>query len=239
MWGNTATCRGVAASYSSDDPENTPGLFFVDKGTAPWETAIVHAPRIRATTADGRQLFDLTLDRPPQQVAADNNGGLVVVLPQDYDASTGVYTPNSIRRIDGRTGNTSWQFASIGAFLGHVSDVAVHPDGRVFATEGQVTQNSLVGITPSGLVSRWSLPVGTFSQIDTGPCGLTNVAQPQPGGVTAPIIEDDGSIIVVSKVRVSTKYLSQLDPSGRSVPFRHESARLLVYRHRICQRTGP
>ena len=40
----TALLRS-ATLYSSDDPENTPPLYVVEKGPAPWETALVQAPR--------------------------------------------------------------------------------------------------------------------------------------------------------------------------------------------------
>jgi hypothetical protein len=191
-----------ATSTTADgDAAKAPALLFVDQG-AEWSGNTLvqfegHPTRIRTTTVDGRQLSDVSFaGRIPQQIAADNDGGFVVVLP----ASGGF--PSTIQRWDSRSGSIAWEYV---ATSGYLSDVAIHPDGTVYAAEGHVVGiNYLVGIRSSGLVQRTLLPQGQYTQVDTGTCGLDSIVG-TPGYVTGPIVLDDGSVAVVTKVRESQR----------------------------------
>jgi hypothetical protein len=186
----------VADYWGQVNPKNAPALFFVDEGTVSWDQVGTHPARIRATTADGRQLWDISLQRQVQQVAADNNGGFIVVFSQ-HDA-----LPHTIRRIDGRTGAISWEYLASSGFL---SDVAIHPDGTVYATEAHSEGlSSLIGIGAGGSVRTWPLPHGHWTQIDTGVCGL-DASVDTPGSTTGPMIREDGSVVFVTRTRVSTQ----------------------------------
>src|SRR5207253_1908109 len=163
----------AASTTADDDPAKAPALMFVDEGTE-WEAGTLvrlydRPTRIRTTTADGRQLSDVNFaGRIPQQIAADNNGGFIVVLP----ARDGL--PSTIQRFDGRNGSITWEYI---ATAGYLSDVAIHPDGTVYAAEGHIVGiNYLVAITAGGTASKSALPNGSASQIDAGLCGLDREA---------------------------------------------------------------
>jgi hypothetical protein len=165
----------LRATWSTADADvsRAPALLFVDQGTEWQANALVrlqgHPTRIRTTTADGRQLSDVRFaGRIPQQIAADNDGGFVVVLP----ARDGL--PAAIQRFDSRNGSITWEYI---ATSGYLSDVAVHPDGTMYAAEGHVVGiNYLIAITPAGLVQKSALPHGHYTQTDTGSCGLDSAA---------------------------------------------------------------
>ena len=62
-----------------------------------------------------------------KDVAADAYGGLILVLTDTFERDG---LPQRVQRIDGATGAVSWQYCSAD---GDLSEVAVHPDGRVCA----------------------------------------------------------------------------------------------------------
>jgi len=187
----------------SGDPRTDPALFFIDEGTE-WTGGVLdrwwnRPTRIRATTADGRELWDRGwTDRQVQQVAADNNGGIVVVLAsQDFE-------PQVVRRIDGRTGEITWEYiASEGGWTTHVSDVAIHPDGTVFLVQTGPSAAHLVGIGPTGISSRWLLPGGHFTQVDVGEC-VQDVDKENPAHATYPIVREDGAVVMVANAQTTS-----------------------------------
>ena len=227
----------------SDDPENNPALFFIDVGPVLFDQAAPPA-RIRATTADGRQLWDMTFtDRTPQQVAADNNGGVVFVLPKAVIGPNHDWVSATIRRIDGRTGSITWEYIEP---WGDFSDVAIHPDGTIYTTETTVGVNYLTSFqATTGLVSKNPLPQGNYTQMSVGSCaGYKHVNT--PGSATPPIVREDGSVVLLSRTRVSLQiirnhfgycngyvedysftdfaYLDELAPNGVSATPLNESA---------------
>jgi hypothetical protein len=104
--------------------------------------------------------------------------------------------------VYGATGTVAWEYKSFSGFL---SDVAVHPDGTVYATEKRITgANRLVAINRTGGVQTFDLPIGTYSQIDLGDCGWYGSGT-IPGSATAPIILEEGSVVLVTRTRVSTQ----------------------------------
>jgi hypothetical protein len=176
-----------------------PSLFFVDEGMEwdatwewirPWE----RPTRIRATTVDGRELWEHVIDGPIlRQVASDNHGGITVLLESwyDYDDNARFY-PDTIRRIDGFTGAVSWEYAAAytNASTSSLSEFAIHPDGRVFVVEdggGPDNITDLISLDgASGLQFRWSLPGGVVSD---GPTAAI---------ATHPLVREDGSVVLLS-----------------------------------------
>jgi hypothetical protein len=53
-------------------------------------------------------------------------------------------------------------------------------------------------------VRKWPLPHGHWTQIDTGVCGL-DASVDTPGYTTGPMIREDGSVVFVTRTRVSTQ----------------------------------
>jgi putative pyrroloquinoline-quinone binding quinoprotein len=141
--------------------------------------------RLRATTLDGRQLWDLQFAGPVvSHVAADNNGGVVLVFPDQFDDwNDHEYSPGTIRRLDGRTGAVTWEYV-VERGAGSISEVAIHLDGTVYAFEEPYYGASvyLVGIDPSGAVQRWQLPHHTSAY---------RIA-------SAPIVQEDGGVVLFS-----------------------------------------
>ena len=149
--------------------------------------------RIRTTTADGRQLSEVTFGgRIPQQIAADNNGGFIVVLPV---SNTVPQLPSTIQRFDGTTGQLSWEYIGVGGFL---TDVAIHPNGTIYSSEFHITGKSyLIAISPADGVTKTPLPQGHFTREDTGECGFsTGVAT--SASASHPIILEDGSVVLLT-----------------------------------------
>ena len=95
LWSLTSSTRGTAAGRGSPrcatgvgDPADEPALFFfVDEGAQLVGDELKRLnnrpSRLRATTLDGRQLWDLQFGLRPvvSHVAADNNGEVVLVFP--------------------------------------------------------------------------------------------------------------------------------------------------------------
>lgn len=83
----TAAGRGSPRCATGvGDPADEPALFFVDEGAQLVGDELKRLnnrpSRLRATTLDGRQLWDLQFAGPVvSHVAADNNGEVVLVFP--------------------------------------------------------------------------------------------------------------------------------------------------------------
>jgi alpha-tubulin suppressor-like RCC1 family protein len=194
----------ASSTVADADASRSAALFFVDEGTEYFDhgTELTRGypnrpTQIRATTADGRRVSEMVFSgRIPRQIAADNDGGYVLVFAQSDGE------PSIIQRVYGATGTVAWEYKSFSGFL---SDVAVHPDGTVYATEKRITgANRLVAINRTGGVQTFDLPIGTYSQIDLGDCGWYGSGT-IPGSATAPIILEEGSVVLVTRTRVSTQ----------------------------------
>jgi hypothetical protein len=204
----------ASSTAPPQDPSRDPALLFVDEGTEYFGkgTALTRGypnrpTRIRSTTPDGRQLSEFSFDgRIPRQIAADNSGGFVLVFP-NADGQLG-----TIQRVDAASGTVTWEYVS---FVGFVSDVAIHPDGTVYAAEKQITGiNHLLAIDVRGMVSRFELPAGHFTKIDVGECGWYDNAS-RPGYTSGPMIREDGAVVVITKTRQSTQTIrTHVDPNN-------------------------
>src|SRR5258705_7942661 len=198
--------RAASTGGGDGDPTRAPALFFVDEGTE-WGgdnlTRFFDRPtRIRTTSADGRQLSEVSFaGRVPQQIAADYNDGVVVVLP-----SIGSL-PATVQRFDGRTGQLSWDYVPVGGFL---TDAAIHPDGSVYVSEFHITGTSfLVSIAPDGSVTKYSLPQGRFQQVDACKCGFSQAVW-TPAHVSHPIIREDGTVVFLTHQIDAIRLMSSL-----------------------------
>src|SRR5205814_737639 len=123
---------------------------------------------------------------PVRQVVADNRGGIVLLLSSGRPACC--YQMNeAICRIDGVTGEISWEYVHREQF-GRFSEVALHPGGYLFVVEKLSNANS------ADLVMLDSLLGGERGRFD-----LTygHTTYPNASNATGPMIQDDGSIIVV------------------------------------------
>jgi len=161
-----------------------PAYFFIDEGTARGGAALYRPAgkmtRISAITRDGRQVWDYSFDDGiPKQFAADNHGGLLILLSNDYGGSPSV--PERVRRLDGATGTISWEYI---AQDGSLTEFAVHPNGTVYLADEAYHRPgtdlvALNGLT--GAVARYALPRG-----DT----------PYPPA-TGPIVQEDRSVVLI------------------------------------------
>lgn len=215
----------TGSTATRDDPNKSPALLFVDEGTR-WDgdyllrsflvdpaagTYADRPTRIRTTTADGRQLSEVSFGgRIPQQIAADTNGGFLVVLP-----AAGVpQLPSSVQRFRGASGSLLWEYVAIGGFL---TDAAIHPNGTVYVGEFHIRGTSaLVAIDSSGRITKTALPTGRFVREDVGACGLgesaTNAAH-----VSHPIITEDGTVLLLAHTSDTYRQVSSfvVDASGK------------------------
>jgi len=191
----------AASAIPDPDPTAAPALLFVDEGSEWGAGSLVRLyerpTRIRTTTPDGRELSNVTFaGRLPQQIAADNAGGFIVVLPA-LDAQ-----PSMVQRFDGRTGLVSWEYIPAGGFL---TDAAIHPDGTVYLSEFHITGKSyVVAVSAGGGVRKWPLPHGHFQQKDAGACGFTQEVD-TPAHASAPIIREDGVVILLTHESFSSR----------------------------------
>lgn len=198
--------RGQVIRANRWDDGSTPSadLFFIDEGTegaGELRYRVDNRPTvIRAMTFDGRELWSRVFTEPMiKDVAADGHGGLILVLTNAFESQS---LPERVQRLDGATGHLSWQFFPHDD--GSLSDVAVHPDGKVFVTVHgyyypDVTY--LVAINEeTGATSRWRLPDGC--------------------GVTGPIVRDDGSVVILFRTDPDDTHLqlaTLANPNGALV----------------------
>jgi len=196
--------RAASTGDGDGDPNRAPALFFVDEGTE-WSadtlTRFFDRPtRIRTTSADGRQLSQVSFaGRVPQQIAADYNDGVIVVLPSSGSL------PSTVQRFDGRSGQLSWEHVAVAGFL---TDAAIHPDGTVYISEFHITGSTFfVSIAPDGSVTKYPLPQGRFQQVDAGTCGF-NQAVKTPAHVSHPIIREDGTVVFLAHLSDAMRFVS-------------------------------
>ena len=192
-----------AVPQESTDATGEPALFLIDEGTT-WVDGVLrrvdNRPTIiRAVTADGRELWQQTLTGPTiKHVAADQQGGLVVVLNNSYGLTDNL--PEGIERLDGLTGRMSWEYFSND---GSLSEAAIRADGTVFVVDEayHTAETWLVALDAlTGTPTRWALPPGHVSRLMNG---APDLATPDWAKATGPIVQEDGSIVVVSRRTIS------------------------------------
>ncbi len=155
VWSNPGNGSGVQSIVPAvPSPNGVADVFaFMNDGT------------VQAITADGTTAWTADVSQamnawPPGQVLPDFQGGLVV-------AGTDPAGNGSIWRLDGIKGTTYGAY-SCGQFVDCSSQMAVHPDGTVFAMTtggGQGSEYaSVVGIDPTG-TQKFSIG------LDYGCCG--------------------------------------------------------------------
>jgi hypothetical protein len=176
-------------------PAAQAALFFVERGPYGQSHDSTSIPTvIRAVTADGRELWTYTLQADPslggylpvKQVAADDRGGIVIVVSSIRSACC--YQMNeAIRRIDGATGQVSWEYQHRETF-GRFSEIAIHPDGTVFVVEKLSNANSTDLVAIDGVTGQ------VLNRFD-----LTSGHTKYPNGsnATGPTVQDDGSVVVI------------------------------------------
>lgn len=208
--------RVLRAMPQGDGSEGQPAIFYVDEGSGWNGTQLTRvAPgRITATTLDGRQLWTRAIDVSEgllKHVAADAYGGLVMVFHSTY---TPQWTPQRIRRLDGRTGQITWEYYS---YDGELSEVAIHPNGTVYVTDEQYHTAdtflvALDGVT--GLTTQWPLPQGHVTRYTNG---RKDIDVPDWPGASGPIVREDGTVALISGRSISESYqLCSYGTSGSS-----------------------
>jgi hypothetical protein len=124
----------------------------------------------------------------------------VLVLGSTYDSPEAL--PQRVQRRDGVSGEVTWEyFADDGA----LSEVAIHPDGRIFVVDeayhtADTDLVALDGVT--GISQRWPLPSGKYQTYATGP-----------------IVREDGTVVLLANPHdpcaseaTTTLRLLNLDP---------------------------
>ena len=176
----------IGATVTDDHP----GLYFIDhdrQGASP--TGPTH---IRATNIEGHELWRHVTTGPVQHAAADNDGGLTVVLA-DGSPFCCDHADDAIRRID-PFGRVSWEYLQTSS-SGRLSDMALSPDGRVFVVERRnsithpnesLTELVALDSLSGSVLHRWTLGYTVSSTGDRYPLQTTH-----------PIGLEDGSVVVV------------------------------------------
>ena len=149
---------------------------------------------------------------PLEHAAVDQQGGLVLAFDSYIDGQNR-YHPASIRRHDAATGSVIWEYVVIGS----LSKVALHPDGRVFTSELPYygADTYLTAISASGAVQKWPLPKGHLTRFVDGVKYVDTDLQPDP---SPPLIQEDGSVVIVSLTERTVTYWTHddVDPDNRS-----------------------
>lgn len=192
--------------------ETAPGLlpadlFFIERGSS---------FRIRATTFNGREVWTYTTTRPVKQVAADNAGGVVLVLQRSFRDLLGPYwwmyadTEAVIQRLDGTTGRISWQYVpnhdytSLEA-LSQFSEVAIRADNTIFVVETLDTKTQLVALDGArgSVAGRYDLGHMTSHRwVD----GVNDWNPWWAANVTAPVVLADGRVAVAAYQKETYEY---------------------------------
>jgi hypothetical protein len=190
-----------------------PHLFFVNESiewaiggpgsTGGWYRPYGRPTVLRATTRDGRLLWHREISGGiVYQYAADEHGGAVVLIANENNLTPSPevpsgYLPHRIRRIDGASGRTSWEYHAPwdNDNASNISEFAIGPDGFVYFVEhvrtkyqGRAFLRSLDAQTGAG--SGWELQPSDdgFGAIQT----------------TAPLIRADGSVTLLSVRRIGS-----------------------------------
>ncbi|HYR78659.1 MAG TPA: hypothetical protein VEO55_01560, partial [Candidatus Dormibacteraeota bacterium] len=116
-----------------------------------------------------------------------DRGGLIVLISSSRPVCC-FQMNEAIRRLDGITGDVTWEFQHREMFA-RFSEVAIHPKGHVFFVEKLSNANTTDLVSLDGLTGaergRWDL---TFN----------HVTYPNASNATGPIVQDDGSVVVIA-----------------------------------------
>ncbi|HSC08396.1 MAG TPA: chitobiase/beta-hexosaminidase C-terminal domain-containing protein [Steroidobacteraceae bacterium] len=173
----------AAVSTSTPDGPEPTGLFFAEHGGFGQPT------RVTGTSWDGRALWTYSGNEEVTHFAADNRGGVVLVVGGTLESSTAelpgkgwLYPLQGIRRLDGGSGTVAWEYLMGN---GELSSVAIHPDGTVYVVETLEKTANLVALDGDTGAIRASLPLKAVQ----GTADYVNA--------TAPVVRDDGSVMVL------------------------------------------
>jgi hypothetical protein len=199
-----------ASWVDSVDPEDQPGLFFVDEGTewgsTSWGAELMRLynrpTRIRAVTLDGRELWEHAFTgRRVRHVAADQFGGVVIVRESGSDSPTAAWQPDSITALDGQTGQPRWTYYAREDYS-HFTEAAIHPDGTVYVVErGDKNASRLWALHgQTGAAQGWDLASGHATVwVD----GVLKSDGPVAATIAGPIVREDGAVVLVSRRHTS------------------------------------
>jgi Concanavalin A-like lectin/glucanases superfamily/Bacterial Ig-like domain/IPT/TIG domain len=208
LWGLTPTpnpqpgitpgVREVLHAVPTAESSNlvpVPSLFFVEHG--PYfqnQDTTVLPTVVRAVAPDGREVWRYTLPPDPlfggyspvKQAVPDDHGGLILVQSSSRPACC-YQTNEVIRRLDGLTGEVTWEFLHPETF-GRFSEIALHPSGLVFVVEKLSNANT------THLVAIDGLSGGQYASYDLTAGHST---YPAVANATGPLVQDDGSVVTV------------------------------------------
>jgi hypothetical protein len=199
-----------ASWVDSVDPEDQPGLFFVDEGTewgaTTWGAELMRLDnrptRIRAVTLDGRELWEHAFTgRRVRHVAADQFGGVVLVRESGSDSPTAAWQPDSITALDGQTGQPRWTYFAREDYS-HFTEAAIHPDGTVYVVErGDKNASRLWAFHgQTGAAQGRDLASG---QATVWVDGVLKSDGPVAATIAWPIVREDGAVVLVSRRHTS------------------------------------
>jgi hypothetical protein len=208
LWALTATPatpgvtpggREVVRATPVAVPENPsvlqPSLFFVERGPYFQDHDTTFQPTvIRAVTAEGREAWRYTLPAdtifggysPVRQVVPDDRGGLLVLVSSSRPVCCHAMN-ETIRRLDGITGEVTWEYGHRETF-GRFSEIALHPDGTIFVVEKLSNANSTELVAIDGSTGR---PISWWDLTSR------HTTYPNQATATSPLVQDDGSVVTV------------------------------------------
>ena len=154
-------------------------LYFVEHSlydsTLYGDNSQVWPTRIRATSADGQELWKYTPSAPARQVATDNVGGLILNLGRPQGYGNLPTTEHTIQHLRG-DGVVTWEYWPASP-SSTVSEVAIRPDGTVFFVETGHSA-SLIALD--------------------GESGARVATWPLYSNASGPLVREDGSVVVAT-----------------------------------------
>ena len=177
---------------------NTPGLYFIEHSlydtvfTSGDTNALANTwpTRIRAATADGREVWQYSPPTPARQVAADNLGGLILNLGRLENYGYNSSKEHSIQRLDSH-GNVRWDYWPADP-SSTISEIAIHPNGTVFFVENTPSHSTR---PDQHLIDAMSNAHAQLVALDADSGALSGV-WPLFNTASGPLVQEDGSVII-------------------------------------------